>query len=82
MRGLAPAGEVLSFARPKESTQRKGRPAVTFRADCARNTLRASGDAGFFRQAVPGLSEKACHPWLRPCGPDPRHPAVLGATDG
>ncbi len=43
--GLAPAGEVLSFASPKESTQRKGEPDSSA-LRCATGTLRCSGSAG------------------------------------
>jgi hypothetical protein len=43
--GLAPAGEVLSFASPKESTQRKGEPGASSLC-CAQGTLRCSAPAG------------------------------------
>ncbi len=43
--GLAPAGEVLSFASPKESTQRKGEPGSSS-LRCATGTLRCSASAG------------------------------------
>jgi len=43
--GLAPAGEVLSFASPKESTQRKGEPGASS-LRCAQGTLRCSDRAG------------------------------------
>jgi len=55
---------------------------MTFRATNARNSLRASADAGLCRQHFLVLPAKARHPWLRPFGPVPRQPPVLGVTDG
>jgi hypothetical protein len=43
--GLAPAGEVLFFASPKQSTQKKGEPGASS-LRCAPGTLRCSAAAG------------------------------------
>jgi hypothetical protein len=43
--GLAPAGEVLFFASPKKSTQKKGEPGSSS-LRCAAGTLRCSASAG------------------------------------
>ncbi len=43
--GLAPAGEVLFFASPKQSTQKKGEPGASS-LRCAQGTLRCSATAG------------------------------------
>ncbi len=57
---LAPAGEILSFASPKESIQRKGDPMPL--ASCALTVL--SGVAG--RDSCP--SSKVRHPCRTPSG--------------
>jgi hypothetical protein len=56
--GLAPAGEVLSFASPKESTQRKGEPDSSA-LRCATGTLRCSERAGCAQTRPAGSNMRA-----------------------
>jgi hypothetical protein len=70
--GSRTRGEVLSFARPKESTQRKGRPV-------ARQLLRFSLQTGFAREHIPVLAGEDAHPCASPDGPYPSGAAMLGA---
>src|SRR3569833_1852819 len=73
-------GELLIFARPKKSSQKKGRPET-----CPAGTQNFSIRRGVFRQALPGLSENARHPCRAPAGlisPDLRCSAAsTGSVD-
>jgi len=60
-RGLVPETELLFFARPKKSNQKKGRPA-------ARHPLRFSHQPGIAREAIPGLAGEDAHPCAPPSG--------------
>ncbi len=69
--GLAPAGESLSFASPKESNQRKGDPlSATLRF--AAGNLRCSRFAGSRRTRFAQTAASPC----------PRNAALLGAARG
>jgi hypothetical protein len=72
MSGLGPTAEILSFAWPKESIQRKGHP--TFRLNPARL---AFGEG--FRKGHPWPSENERHPCRSPIGPISPKAAMLGA---
>jgi len=73
-RVLAPEGEVLSFAPPKESTQRKGGPVA---ADVLRSSyLSGGGRMGF----LPICPRAASLP--HPFGLFPTNTAVLDAANG
>ena len=50
---LAPEGELLSFASPKESNQRKGDPVAAL-------ILRSSLSTGVARRAIPGPLATRC----------------------
>jgi hypothetical protein len=70
----APAGGFLSFARPKERNQRKGRPA----AACF---LRSSHSPGLPKGASCPFGNVR-HPCRTPDGLIPSKAPVLGAADG
>jgi len=70
--GLGPTAEILSFAWPKESIQRKGHP--VFRPDPA---LLAFGEG--FRKGHPSPSENERHPCRSPIGLFSPKAAMLGA---
>ena len=74
--GVRPAAEILSFASPKESIQRKGdptfAPSATLRVPCASHLKRRLRN-----------SRWPCRPALRQSSPTtPFQPAMLGALDG
>jgi hypothetical protein len=71
---LGPTAEELSFARPKESSQRKGRPAVA-KDPCAPRFQRGSTEGISLSL---GRRAKSISP---PFGPFPPKAAVLGATE-
>ncbi|MCQ8130003.1 hypothetical protein, partial [Methylomonas rivi] len=58
---LGPTTEILSFALPKESIQRKGNPDAAY-------SLRSSGLSGVFRRGLPAPAENAMHPCIAPAG--------------
>ena len=70
--GLAPAGDLLSFASPKESKQRKGDPTVCDPFAALRGNLRCSRFAGSRRTRFAQTA----------ASPDPRNAALLGAARG
>jgi hypothetical protein len=70
--GLGPTAEILSFAWPKESTQRKGHP--EFRLNPA---LLAFGEG--FRKGLPSPDENERHPCRSPSGQLSPKAAMLGA---
>jgi hypothetical protein len=72
MSGLGPTAEILSFAWPKESIQRKGHP--EFRLNPA---LLAFGEG--FRKGLPSPSENERHPCRSPIGLISPKAAMLGA---
>jgi hypothetical protein len=72
-RVFAPEGEILSFAPPKESIQRKGGSIAA--ASCAPRFLSGVGREGF----LPSYRRAASMP--RPFGLIPTKPAVLGAAN-
>ncbi|MCQ8116278.1 hypothetical protein [Methylomonas rosea] len=75
MSGLGPTAEILSFASPKESIQRKGAPdAACF--------LRAEAFAEGFRKGLPSPSENERHPCRSPNGLFSTKAPVLGAAYG
>ena len=72
-RVFAPEGEILSFAPPKESIQRKGGSIAA--SSCAPRFCRGVGREGF----LPSYRRAASIP--RPFGLIPTKPAVLGAAN-
>jgi len=73
-RGLAPEGEILFFAPPKKSIQKKGGPVAAY-------FLRSSLSPGVAGRAIPG--PPATRGFLpRPCGLLPAKAPVLGAANG
>jgi hypothetical protein len=74
-RGLAPEGELLSFASPKESNPRKSDPA----AAKAPALLAFAGDR---QKGHPRPSDDARNPFRAPSGRFPVKAAVLGAANG
>jgi hypothetical protein len=72
MSGLGPTAEVLSFACPKESTQRKRHPMP--RISCAPKALN-----GVFRRGIPAPAKNAMHPCIAPNGLIRSNPPVFGA---
>jgi len=74
-RVLAPEGEMLSFASPKESIQRKGDPDAAL-------ILRSSFLTGVARRAIPGPLSTRCIPASPLNGLIPPKTPVLGAAYG
>jgi hypothetical protein len=72
-RVIAPEGEILSFAPPKESIQRKGVSVAA--ASCAPRFCRGSVE----RASLPSYRRTASMP--RPFGLIPTKPAVLSAAN-
>jgi len=72
---LGPTAEVLSFAWPKESTQRKSHPDAAL-------ILRAKAFADGFRKGLPSPSENERPPCLSPIGLISAKASVLGAAYG
>jgi len=74
---LAPTGELLSFASPKESSQRKGDPDsanfLCFSLLCPVGIWRG------FSKGHPWPYENERHPCHSPCGPNSPKAAMLGA---
>ena len=70
--GLAPTGDLLSFASPKESKQRKGDPTVCDPFAALRGNLRCSLFAGSRRTRFAQTA----------ASPDPRNTPLLGAARG
>ncbi|WP_445367594.1 hypothetical protein ACH5Y9_22005 [Methylomonas sp. BW4-1] len=72
---LGPTAEVLFFAWPKKSTQKKSHPDAVF-------LLRAEAFAEGFQKGLPSPSENERHPCRSPTGLISAKASVLGAAYG